>query len=314
MSARGKLWAVVLAGGEGRRIAHLTTDRSGRAVPKQFWPFRDGRTLLDWTLERAARVAHSGRIVAVLADAQRAWWRSHVRDLAPGNVLSQPANRGTAVAVLHAVAHVEARDPGAIVLVLPSDHDVRDEGVLARAIAHAAVAAARWPDRVVLLGVRPERADTEYGWILPEPASVGPTVRVRAFVEKPGPDDAERLLREGALWNTLILAARGAALLRAFRRHLPELLGACRPGGAGGLAREAFLGLPHHELGRDLLQKDARYLRMAELPPCGWIDVGTPTRLATWLGRRGRTHEAEPRPAAEPAAPHVPLAAAAAGA
>jgi hypothetical protein len=94
MRQRANLWAVVLAGGEGSRIARLTTDRNGRTVPKQFWNMHDGGTMLEWTLNRAGRHTDPTRIVALVSDQQRQWWQPCLRPLLEENVLSQPENRG----------------------------------------------------------------------------------------------------------------------------------------------------------------------------------------------------------------------------
>ncbi len=55
------VWVVVLAGGEGRRVQAYTTMRDGVAVPKQFCRFRDDRTLVAATIDRALSRSHTRR-------------------------------------------------------------------------------------------------------------------------------------------------------------------------------------------------------------------------------------------------------------
>lgn len=292
MSQRGNVWAVVLAGGEGRRIAHLTLDAFGRAIPKQFWRIDDRRTLLDAALERASRLARPSHVVALVADAQRRWWQPQLSALLPENVLSQPVNRGTAVALLHAAVHILRESPSATIVVLPSDHDVDDETVMASAAERAVEATDAWPDHLVLLGAQPTAADPEYGWIVPGQDRAGEPVPVTSFVEKPNASEAERIMRLGGVWNTFVLAANGWALVHAYERAAPDLFKAYMAATDGGrlaarAARQAYPDLPRREFGRDLLERVTAHLRLAILPPCGWIDLGTPERMEQWLAHRG---------------------------
>jgi mannose-1-phosphate guanylyltransferase len=290
MRQRAHLWAVVLAGGEGSRVAHLTTDRRGRTVPKQFWRIRDRGTMLDWTLRRAARHTAPTRVVAVVADRQRLWWQRQLKPLLAENVLSQPENRGTAVALLHAVVQVLLREPAARLLVLPSDHYVEDERVMEQAIARAVRAAETWPEHLVLLGARADRDDSGYGWIVPASGTDGEPLPVERFVEKPDPLAARRLLEQGAVWNTFLLACTGWAFVHALQRAAPDLFRSYMAVLDGGrwetsLARQAYAALPRQEFGHDVLEKVTPSLRLVTLPPCGWTDLGTPERMTRWLAR-----------------------------
>ncbi len=290
MGRRAHLWALVLAGGEGSRVAHMTTDRSGRAVPKQFWRLPDRGTMLEWTLRRARRHTDPTRIVAIVSDRQRRWWRGSLRSLLAENILSQPENRGTAVALLHAVVHVLLREPGARVLVLPSDHFVENEPVLERTIARAEAFAELAPEHLFLLGTPPERDDAEYGWILPREGSAQDPMPVERFVEKPAPSDREHFRQRGALLNTFVMASTGWALAHAFQRSVPRLFQAYMTALDGGRleaqrARPAYPELPRHDFGRDVLEKMTPSLRLVTLPLCGWTDLGTPERMQQWLGR-----------------------------
>jgi mannose-1-phosphate guanylyltransferase len=248
--------------------------------------------MLDWTLERARRHTELTRVVALVSDRQRRWWRPQTRSLLRENVLSQPQNRGTAVALLHAVVHVLLREPAARVLVLPSDHFVQDEGVLEESMARAVGVAEVSPEHLVLLGAHPDRDDHEYGWILPSPQTPADPRAVERFVEKPGFEEAHSIREQGALWNTAVLAFTGWALSHTFQRVVPDLFAAYMAALDGGrlqsyLAREAYPALPGHDLGRDVLEKITPSLKLVTLPPCGWTDLGTPERMTDWLARAG---------------------------
>ncbi|HVP14158.1 MAG TPA: sugar phosphate nucleotidyltransferase [Terriglobales bacterium] len=291
MGRRTKLWVVVLAGGEGTRVAHLTTNRRGQPVPKQFFRIHEHGSMLQWTLDRAARHADRTRVVALVSDAQRRWWEQQLHPLLPENILSQPENRGTSVALLHATVHVLRHEPGARILVLPSDHYVADERALDEAIERAVEHARTSPEKLVLLGARPDLEDTEYGWIVPAPGSAGEPTPVERFVEKPPLDEARSCLERGGVWNTFVLAFTGWALIHAFQRVVPDLFNAYMSALDGGrldayLARRAYADMPSYDFGRDVLEKMTASLRLIRLPACGWTDLGTPSRMERWLAER----------------------------
>jgi len=246
---------VVLAGGDGRRLLGLTLDAHGESIPKQFYRFRDARSLLGETLERARALTPESRILVVVVEAHRRWWEAELAGFDPRNILVQPANRGTAIAILLGWAHARARDTDA---------------------------------RLVFLGMTPRETDGEYGFLVPGAGRMSAARAVVRFVEKPARAAVAALVSEGALWNTFIFACRGEALERAFRESFPVLThDALRRlaivGGELGALRRFFAGLPVLDFSQDLLQAQPWRLRALAAPECGWTDLGTPRRLAAWL-------------------------------
>jgi len=244
--------------------------------------------MLRWTLERAGRIVSRGRVVTIVAEKHRSLWGDLLRDQPAANVVVQPSNRGTAAGILLPLLRVHQRDPQATVSVLPSDHYVRHEDVLRRSIARALDLAER-SLRVVLLGMTPEGADPDYGWIVPGREEPGGARRVARFVEKPGPALAAELYRQGASWSSFMLAAKASLLLSLFQRLAPRTFSlmtrAVWEGGSDPKAlEEAYASLDSLDFSHDLLERMAPRLRLLEVPPCGWTDLGTPARLAQWVG------------------------------
>jgi mannose-1-phosphate guanylyltransferase len=277
---------VVLAAGDGRRLEALTRDPTGRAVPKQYCSLRGGRSLLRATLDRARRLAPPERIVTVVAKDHRRWWERELAQWALENVVVQPRNRGTAAGLLLPLRHILARDPEAVIGVLPSDHFVADEEVFAAALGRALGAAADVSGRLVLLGMEAERPDAELGWIVPGAASPQPRT-VDAFVEKPPREEAASLMRRGALWNSFAFAARARVLLALLRLALPELVrrfDQVRPESSPAEAlAELYETLTDADFSRSVLAALSAELRVVAVPPCGWMDLGTPERIARCL-------------------------------
>jgi mannose-1-phosphate guanylyltransferase len=301
----GAPWAVVLAGGNGDRVAAMTRDAEGRVVPKQFWRC-DGRPpMVRWALARARRVAPAPRVLVVVTERHRVFWQLHLADVPRHNILVQPENRGTAAGVLRALVEVQARGCAAApVVLLPSDHYVADEEILRHALVAAVQAARHDYPPVVLLGVCPEAAEPGYGWILPE--APGTVARVSRFIEKPPAESAAEMIRGGGLVNSFILAARAQALLGVIGRLLPDVLRAFRRLAWSQQDSQAscrlYECLPSIDLSRDVLERAVRFLSVIRVPPCGWSDLGTPERLRQFLERPVYTPGLTPAPAGTAAA------------
>ncbi len=297
-------WALVLAAGEGSRLHQLTTMASGLAVPKQYCSLSGGASLLHDTLRRAEAVAPAERTFAVVSGEHRRWWRSLPATLPDSNIVVQPANRGTAIGILLPLLSILQRDADATVIVLPSDHFVSDEGVLADAMQQA-VRQARAMPALVLLGFTPEDADPELGYIVVRETPATGVYDVREFVEKPDPASAAFLMQRGALWNSFIFAVRGRFLLRTFESLMPEIVAdmadAVRQDGPDShrVARLArlYAQLPSIDFSRDVMHHHPHLLRVLRVPACGWSDLGTPRRVAEALRRSGRQHVRTEAPA-----------------
>ncbi|MDH5255699.1 MAG: sugar phosphate nucleotidyltransferase [Gammaproteobacteria bacterium] len=303
-------WALVLAAGEGSRLRSLTTTASGVAVPKQFCSLVGEDSLLQEALRRAAVVARPDRICAIVAEQHREWWSSALADLPADNVVVQPENRGTAHGILLPLLDIVARDPDARVVILPADHHVRDEAILARALREATRLANRDPETVFLLGVEPDQPDPELGYVLPADTWGDGPSPVHRFVEKPPVDEALDLLKRGALWNVFIMAATARALLALFAADFAGtagkmLLAIARDArGRTTAMRRLYRQLPVRDFSRDVLEGREARLQVLPVPNCGWTDLGTPKRVAEtlrWLPRL-------PRPLDVPATAYPNLA------
>jgi mannose-1-phosphate guanylyltransferase len=288
MSTQQRPWAIVLAGGSGSRLETLTTGGDGRPVPKQFCSLRGGRSLLGDALTRAERVVDADRVVAIVAAEHKRFWEPELAALAPRNVIAQPRNRGTAAGILLPLLSILERDPAAHVVLLPSDHHVESEAVLAVAINVALQSIRSEPDRVILLGITPDAPTSDYGWIVP----VGGASKLQAverFIEKPEPAVARRLMDVGGLWNSFLIVGRGRSFLDLYARRLPRLLSALAvvakiPADERPAALEAlYQAMPTADFSRDVLQGSEQRLDVLEVPPCGWTDLGTPGRVADCL-------------------------------
>jgi mannose-1-phosphate guanylyltransferase len=291
MSSRGNTWALILAAGEGSRLRSLTTTRGGVAIPKQFCSLNGGRSLLQEALRRAGAVSDVSRTCAIVAAQHRRWWEVPLFHLPDANVIAQPANRGTAHGILLPLLHIAARDPDAVIVLLPADHHVADEAVFAESLRAATRLAHADRSSVYLLGVEPDAPDTELGYILPARGGTRHASSVARFIEKPALDRAQSLLDQGALWNVFVLAASASALLGMFQRRFPQTVAQFREALAidfdtHGLAIEDLYELlPMTDFSRDVMEGQEELLKVLPVPSCGWTDLGTPQRVEATIRR-----------------------------
>jgi mannose-1-phosphate guanylyltransferase len=286
------MWAVVLAAGEGTRLRRLTTTSLGTEIPKQFWSFQNGPSLLREAVYRARAVASAHRICAIVAKQHRRWWEPELGCLLPvANVIVQPANRGTAIGILLPLLHIVQRDPGAQIVLLPSDHHVREEAILASALRRAREQLQWRFDEIVLLGLEPENPDGQLGYIVPGRSDGQGAREVLQFVEKPPVAQARELIAHGGLWNAFIVAATAEALLALFQRRILEILAEMRAAVQrdlsqhldGGAVAGLYEQLPSIDFSRDILAGQEAHLRVLRVAQCGWSDLGTPERVAAAL-------------------------------
>lgn len=288
----GQRWALVLAGGEGRQLQPLTNLDCGTAVPKQFCSLSGGRTLLEDALTRAQDVVGAGRVFTVVTQHQQQWWSKLLDQQPASQVLNQPCNKGTGIALLYAALCIEAVDPERQLVILPADHHIRDEPQLRRGLRHALDQLRRNSRQVVLLGIKPDQVDEALSYILPQGRAETKLAPVSRFVERPDIACAEDLVRNGGLWNTFIMTASVPGLIGLFEASHPQITAdlrqALREAGQGGDAlAQLFARLPELDFSRDVLegQPCLKVLRMAN---CGWSDLGTPRRVAETLSHLPR--------------------------
>jgi len=290
-------WAVVLAAGDGKRLAGLTTDHRGRHVPKQFCSVQGGPSLFGLALARARALVPEDRVCAVVAKAHEHWWKPMAEEMQSGNLIVQPRNRGTGNGVLLALTHILKRDPQARLIFLPADHHVLSEATLIQAMLSAMADMPARSRDIFLLGIEPDDADPELGYIIPQKTSKHDAQGVRHFIEKPSRAVAGKLIEEGGLWNSGVFAASGDRLLELFQARYPanvlgiksaldKMADPISPSWALGNLYERIAEV---DFSRHVLQSHVGDLRVIPVPHCGWSDLGTPHRVSERVNRLSET-------------------------
>ena len=219
--------AVILAGGSGTRF----WPRSRRARPKQVLTLEGDRTMIQDTVERVGPLVSSGEIWVITNELLGDTIKGQLPEVAPEQILREPAARNTAPACALAAFLLERRSPETVIGVFPSDHTIGNPKRFRQVVCAAAEIACRG-ERMVVLGASPTRAETGYGYIeLGDAVSVLtqarewiPVRRVKRFTEKPDKVHARRFLRSGKyVWNSGMFLWSARTLANAIREHAPEM-------------------------------------------------------------------------------------------
>lgn len=283
-------YAVILAGGSGRRFWPLSRD----SRPKQLLKLFGETTLLQQALSRLDGLVARENILVLTNKEQEAEVRSLLGDSLPAaNIVAEPAKRDTAPAIALGIGWVAARNPGALMAVLPADHLIRDEDAF-RSCLRSALEAAEASQALVTIGIKPTWACPGYGYI-----ERGDTVElagltnasakvynVRRFREKPSPEVAEEFLRQGNFsWNAGMFIWSVKAAVAELEKHQPALaafVGEVRASEDLAATLNAKFGtLPQISVDFALMEKADRVLNLEAT--FDWDDVGSWISVGKYL-------------------------------
>jgi len=298
-SSQNLLWSVVLAGGEGERLKPLVQRWMGHHLPKQYCAFIGTRSMFQHTIDRADELASPRQRVIVIG---RSHWNHVSRQLGMrhgGKIISQPANRETAVGIYLAIAFIHRVHPKAQLVVYPSDHFIYPETKFLKAVRSLVEASHRMSGRLCLLGVAPDAEDLEYGFIQPASCQIEIARQrvhsVDAFLEKPSLQEYQSALRSGVLWNTLVFTAGAKVLWEMGWQAFPSVMSLLEK-------YQKVIGTPQEEtilsaiypripalgFSKHLLEKSVDQISVMELKDVLWSDWGRQERILSTLRQIGR--------------------------
>ena len=270
-----KLQPVLLSGGSGTRLWPLSRE----AYPKQFLPLAGDDTMLQATWLRVADLADAAPIV-VAGEDHRFLVAEQLRQIGAPTpaILLEPIGRNTAPAIAAAALQAMAGGDDPLLLVLPSDHVVRDADAFRNAVRVAMPAAEA--GALVTFGIVPDAPETGFGYIQ---SAAGEGVRqVLRFVEKPDAATAQSYLDDGGyFWNSGMFLLRASRYLEELQRFRSDIVGAVRAAFDGAardgdfirLDKDAFATCPSDSIDYAVMEKtDAAMVLPVDI---GWNDVGS---------------------------------------
>jgi mannose-1-phosphate guanylyltransferase len=218
MPKNSNFYPVILAGGRGTRFWPLS--RKKRA--KQLLALDGKQTMIQQTVARLLPLAPAKQFWIITNDDLRLAVLKQLPRLPKSQVLAEPLGRNTAPAIGLAAFILLRENPDAVIGMFPSDHVISDERTYRATIERGAEIAAAG-ENIVVLGIRPNRAETGYGYIEAGGIFSGDALRVRRFTEKPDAEKAAEFVAAGNyFWNSGMFLWSARTLAKALREHLPK--------------------------------------------------------------------------------------------
>jgi mannose-1-phosphate guanylyltransferase len=218
VSKKVNFYPVIVAGGRGTRFWPL----SRRKRAKQLLALDGERTMIQQTVARLLPLAPARKFWIITNDDLKPAIVKQLPRLPKAQILAEPVGRNTAPAIGLAAFLLLRRDPEAVIGLFPSDQVIGDEKRYRQTLERGMEIAAAGPNMVVL-GVRPTRAETGYGYIEAGGLFQGDARRVRRFTEKPDADRAAAFVAAGNyFWNSGMFLWRARTLVDALREYLPK--------------------------------------------------------------------------------------------
>ena len=282
-------YAVILAGGSGRRFWPLSRD----SRPKQLLKLFGDETLLEQALSRLEGLVPRDHILILTNKEQETEVRALLGDRVPAeNILAEPDKRDTAPAIALGIGWVAARDPEAVMMVLPADQLIQDRAAFQECLAGAAEAAQR-TGAIVTIGIRPTWACPSYGYIERGQRAIihgmtrTPAVyEVQRFREKPAPELAAEFIAQGNFsWNAGMFIWSVPAVISELSRHCPALADFVselrNSKDFSATVSKQFNKMPKLSIDYALMERASRVLNIEAT--FDWDDVGNWTSVGRYL-------------------------------
>lgn len=259
------MFGVILAGGSGSRLWPLSRE----LYPKQLLNLYDNKSLLQITFERLNKIIPASHIISVTNSKHSSNVKMQLDKISKDSILlSEPISKNTAPAIAMSVKYViENSDDDEIMLILPSDLFFEKEKVFEEAIERAKVLVNQ--GKIVTFGVKPEYAETGFGYILSK------NNEVLSFVEKPNYEKAQEFVDNGNyFWHSGIFMGKVSTIVKELEEHCPDISGIIKNINCSEkIPFTEFDKMPTISIDYALLEK-SKNLAMVELE-AGWKDLGS---------------------------------------
>ena len=269
---------MIMAGGRGERF----WPKSRKNLPKQFLSLTDdGRTMIQLTVERIKPLVDIKDVYIATNKNYMALVQEQLPGVPKENILCEPIGRNTAPCIGLGAAHVQKKDGDALMIVLPSDHLIKNNELFVQTLKNALDAAQKGPN-LATIGITPNYPETGYGYIkFDAQKKDGEAFSVERFVEKPNLEKAKEYLADGSyLWNSGMFVWKASTVLSCIKEFMPDLsAGLEKIQAAVGTAdydnvlESVFPTLPSESIDYGVMEKAKSIFILPG--DFGWDDVGS---------------------------------------
>jgi Mannose-1-phosphate guanylyltransferase len=278
------LTSLIMAGGKGERF----WPKSRTHLPKQFLNISGTKSMIQQAVSRLERLMSIEQIFIVTNELYAELISAQIPHLPAENIIIEPVGRNTAPCIALSSLYIEDKYPDSTILVLPSDHIIKNEDEFV-SILRTAAEVAEQGENIVTLGIAPTYPETGYGYI--ESSNEFSVLnamevhKVKRFVEKPDVQTAKSYLNAGRYyWNSGMFIWKGSTILASFKKHMPVLYEIMLniqinilEGASRDFIHHEFMKMPEDSIDYGIMEKaDNIYVIPCKL---GWDDVGSWTAL-----------------------------------
>tara|TARA_R110001583_G_scaffold311_8_gene2834 strand:- start:3947 stop:5023 length:1077 start_codon:yes stop_codon:yes gene_type:complete len=212
-------YAVIMAGGIGSRFWPISTHK----FPKQFHDMLgSGETLIQQTFNRFENLIPSKNIFIATNKEYEKLVLEQLPKASVKQLLLEPAMRNTAPCILYSALKIYNENPNGVMIVAPSDHLIENEKEFLKNV-QTSFDFCEEKDVLMTLGIKPTEPNTGYGYIQFSNSEKS-IKKVDSFKEKPNLETAKQFMKSGDyLWNAGIFVWNVKSILKAFKKHLPEM-------------------------------------------------------------------------------------------
>jgi len=270
-------YIVIMAGGIGSRFWPYS--RNNR--PKQFLDILGtGRTLLQMTYDRFVRISDKSQFFVVTNNKYENLVKEQLPDIPESQILTEPLRRNTATCIAYASYRIMNENPDAKIIVTPADHLIIQEDNFFKTM-EIAVNAADTEERLITLGIRPNRPETGYGYIQYISNQGNPVKKVKTFTEKPNSKLAKAFIESGDfVWNSGMFVWKVKSIIRAYEKYMPDVSEVFEEGkdhftheSEDVFIKKAYSLVKNISIDYGIMEKaDEVYVVLGEF---GWSDLGS---------------------------------------
>lgn len=270
-------YIVIMAGGIGSRFWPYSRDNK----PKQFLDILGtGRTLLQMTYDRFITLSDNSQFFVVTNSKYKELVKLQLPEIPESQILTEPLRRNTATCIAYASYRILGKDPEAKVIVTPADHLILQEENFFKTM-EIAIAAADTEDRLITLGIRPNRPETGYGYIQYISNQGNPVKKVKTFTEKPNAKLAKTFIESGDfVWNSGMFVWKVSSIIKAFEKYMPDVAEVFEEGAdhftlerEDAFIKKAYSLVRNISIDYGIMEKaDEVYVVLGDF---GWSDLGS---------------------------------------
>lgn len=210
---------IILSGGAGTRLWPL----SWGDHPKQFLSLVSERTMIQETLLRLKGIDLGSPIISC-GESHRFMVAQQIGEVSSTKptILLEPMAKNTAPAIASACCAALKQDKDAVVVVLPSDHVIRDVDSFQKAVLVAVSNAEK--GSLVTFGIVPTFPSTGYGYVKASGTEIDGAYTLEKFVEKPCLEKAQEYVSSGEYaWNSGMFVFKASVFLDELKIHNPQM-------------------------------------------------------------------------------------------